>query len=76
MPGATAKPTIMRWYGAHIDRNNNCSLCSYADIELDGADELLNQFGHLIKNTGCDQSFTKYIDPLARSSYTIETIME
>lgn len=51
-------------------------LCSSADIELDEADDLLNQFGHLIKNTDCNQSFTKYIDPLARSSYTIETIME
>lgn len=28
MPGAGNLPTIMRWYGAKIDRNPNCALCS------------------------------------------------
>ena len=47
MPKAGAMPTIMRWYGAHIQKLDNCALCSTLsdDIELDegDADEMLLQ---------------------------------
>ncbi len=39
MPSAGAKPTIMRWYGAHIPRNENCSLCG-DHMELDEGDDI------------------------------------
>lgn len=52
MPGAGAKPTIMRWYGAYIKRNDDCSLCSNsANVKLDEGDEFLSQFGKLIGKT-------------------------
>lgn len=47
MPKAGAMPTIMRWYGAHIQKINNCALCSTSsdNIELDEGedDEMLIQ---------------------------------
>ena len=48
MPGAGAKPTIMRWYGAHIPRNEHCSLCSEKEIVLDEGEEILKEFGDFI----------------------------
>ncbi len=53
MPGAGAKPTIMRWYGARIDRNEGCALCG-THIELDEGDEFeeqLDEFINDIKDT-------------------------
>lgn len=34
LPNAGGKPTIMRWYGAHIAQNPSCPLCS-EDMQLD-----------------------------------------
>lgn len=48
MPGAGAKPTIMRWYGAHIPKNENCSLCSEKEIVLDEGQRLMKEFGDII----------------------------
>ena len=28
MPGAGAMPTILRWYGARIEKEDNCPICS------------------------------------------------
>lgn len=39
MPGAGNKPTIMRWYGAHIAKNPNCPICSKEIEELDTGKE-------------------------------------
>lgn len=41
MPKAGSMPTIMRWYGAHIQKLENCALCSTSsdDIELDEGDD-------------------------------------
>ena len=51
MPKAGAMPTIMRWYGAHIQKLENCALCSSSsEIELDEGDEdelLLQQMSSL-----------------------------
>lgn len=49
MPGAGSKPTIMRWYGAYIKRNENCSLCSNsAQMDLDdGGDVIAGYSEHL-----------------------------
>lgn len=49
MPGAGAKPTIMRWYGAHIPKRENCSLCSQ-EIVLDEGLEFLTEYGDIIHN--------------------------
>lgn len=51
MPGAGNKPTIMRWYGAHIPKNEECSLCSQQQIALDEGDDFLGQFGEMMQNT-------------------------
>lgn len=48
MPGAGAKPTIMRWYGAHIPKNENCGLCSEKEIVLDEGQRLMKEFGDII----------------------------
>lgn len=48
MPGAGAKPTIMRWYGAHIPKDENCSLCSEKEIVLDEGQRLMKEFGDII----------------------------
>lgn len=37
MPVAGPKPTIMRWYGAHIARNPECPLCSDQLVLDEGA---------------------------------------
>ena len=39
LPNAANRPTILRWYGARIPRNENCPLCSNADIKLDEGEE-------------------------------------
>lgn len=50
MPGAGAKPTIMRWYGARIPRNDECSLCG-SRHNLDEGEEFLKRFGGMIDST-------------------------
>ena len=40
MPGAGNQPTIMRWYGAKIDRNPSCALCSDREMNLDLGEEV------------------------------------
>lgn len=35
LPGAGSMPTIMRWYGAHISRREDCAVCSENEIILD-----------------------------------------
>lgn len=50
MPGAGAQPTIMRWYGAHIKRNEECSLCSESHIILDEGEGFVDEFGSLMNN--------------------------
>lgn len=50
MPGAGAKPTIMRWYGAHIPRNEECSLCGSIHA-LDEGDEFIHEFEGMLNDT-------------------------
>ena len=45
MPGAGAKPTIMRWYGARVERNEDCSLCSQHEAVLDEGEEYADLLG-------------------------------
>ena len=45
MPGAGAKPTIMRWYGARVERNEDCSLCSQHEAILDEGEEYADLLG-------------------------------
>lgn len=48
LPGAGAKPTIMRWYGAHIVRNETCPLCSTAiQLDDDAVSEDLEMLQHI-----------------------------
>ena len=46
MPNAGNKPTILRWYGAHIKKVDNCPLCSH-NIVLDDDEEYDEQVGNL-----------------------------
>lgn len=48
MPDAGNKPTIMRWYGARIPKNEHCSLCSKKEIKLDEGEKLISEFGDFI----------------------------
>lgn len=41
LPGAGAKPTILRWYGAHIQKIDNCAICGNGEeMDLDEGDEV------------------------------------
>lgn len=47
LPSAGNRPTILRWYGAHIKKNNDCSVCGQGEITLDEGDDIeviLNNF--------------------------------
>lgn len=48
MPGAGSKPTIMRWYGARIQKNEECSLCSEKEVRLDEGENFMNEFGNFV----------------------------
>ena len=39
LPNAANRPSILRWYGARIPRNESCPLCSNAEIQLDEGEE-------------------------------------
>ena len=45
MPNAGNKPTILRWYGAHIKKIENCPLCSH-EIILDEGEDYEKQVGN------------------------------
>jgi len=40
MPGAGPKPTILRWYGCHIQKLEGCAQCGTGPIDLDEGDDL------------------------------------
>ena len=50
MPGAGSQPTIMRWYGAHIKKNENCSLCSKIEVKLDEGESFLQEHGGILRD--------------------------
>ena len=40
MPGAGPMPTILRWYGARIDRNDHCVACAgNSEVDISGLDQ-------------------------------------
>ncbi len=39
LPNAANRPTILRWYGARIPRNESCPLCSNSEMILDEGEE-------------------------------------
>ena len=41
-PNAANRPTIMRWYGAKIPKDESCPLCSIGNIVLDEGEEYEN----------------------------------
>ena len=48
-------PTIMRWYGVDVPRNNDCALCGNT-MSLDTGEAFVDQFGEAA-------DFTKYATP-------------
>ena len=46
MPNAGNMPTILRWYGAHIKKVENCPLCSH-DIILDEGEDYEDKVGNI-----------------------------
>lgn len=45
-PAAGSKPTILRWYGARIARNDGCALCG-GQASLDTGDEIESRLGDM-----------------------------
>ncbi|MBP5511206.1 MAG: ThiF family adenylyltransferase [Kiritimatiellae bacterium] len=50
-PNAAAKPTILRWYGARIARNDGCAVCG-GHAELDTGDEIESRLGDMGDTSG------------------------
>ena len=44
-PNAANRPTILRWYGARIPKDNQCPLCSNKNIALEVGEEFENGLG-------------------------------
>lgn len=44
MPGAGAKPTILRWYGCHIEKVEGCAHCGSGEMDLDGGEDVEEMF--------------------------------
>lgn len=44
MPSAGNKPTIMRWYGVRLERDEHCALCSEGEVELDLGEDFQAEF--------------------------------
>lgn len=44
MPSAGNKPTVMRWYGVRLERDEYCPLCSEGEVQLDLGEEFEEQF--------------------------------
>ena len=40
MPNSANRPTILRWYGARIPKNDSCPLCSINEMELDLGEDI------------------------------------
>lgn len=57
LPQAEGKPTILRWYGAHIPKNEECCLCGSKQV-LDEGEGLLDEIDDLLLDT----------DPSSKSS--------
>ena len=43
-------PTIMRWYGAHISRRDDCSVCSVDEMVLDTGENIEEMLDELNNN--------------------------
>lgn len=46
-PNGGNRPTILRWYGAPIERSADCSLCSKGEIALDEGEDVERQIARL-----------------------------
>ena len=49
-------PTIMRWYGVDVDRDEGCLLCG-SHIRLDVGESFIEDYGELASNVKTEQSF-------------------
>ncbi|WP_300949354.1 HesA/MoeB/ThiF family protein [Phocaeicola sartorii] len=49
-------PTIMRWYGVDVDRDEGCSLCG-SHIRLDVGESFTDEYGNIATNVNIDESF-------------------
>lgn len=46
MPNSANRPTILRWYGARIPRNESCPLCSTQNVELDLGEDIESELNN------------------------------
>ena len=46
MPNSANRPTILRWYGARIPKNENCPLCSNQNVELDLGEDIESELNN------------------------------
>lgn len=49
-------PTIMRWYGVDVDRDEGCSLCG-TNMRLDVGEKFAEEYGAVASNVKTDESF-------------------
>ena len=45
LPNAANRPTILRWYGARIPKDDQCPLCSKKNIALEAGEEFEKGLG-------------------------------
>lgn len=54
MPNSVNRPTILRWYGARIEKNNSCPLCSKNEIELDLGEDIESKINNNVDLSDID----------------------
>lgn len=55
LPNAANRPTILRWYGARIPKDDQCPLCSVKQIALEKGEEFENGLGGNLEDIDLDK---------------------
>ena len=55
LPNAANRPTILRWYGARIPKDEQCPLCSVKQIALENGEEFENGLGGNLEDIDLDK---------------------
>ena len=55
LPNAANRPTILRWYGARIHKDEQCPLCSVKQIALEKGEEFENGLGGNLEDIDLDK---------------------
>lgn len=55
LPNAANRPTILRWYGARIHKDDQCPLCSKKDIALEAGEEFEKGLGNNLEDVDINE---------------------